>query len=261
MNIIVFSKNRPAQLDLFLSSMAFNFPEALDFGAKVLYKADKEYQEGYEVCRAYHPWIELVSETNFKQHVIDLIDDCRKTTMFAVDDIVWKNKFSVKDLQYKRFVESRNQICLSLRLWPGITYSYMLNRSAEKPRFVSRFTWCNFRGTADWCYPMSVDCNIYQTADIKPIVQRISFSTPNSLEGSLARHPIKKMYMQCYPESKIINIPANKVQIDVARNRSENRDCFELNREFIKGKRLAYKHLAGYKNNAVHEPMELVWRS
>jgi hypothetical protein len=136
----------------------------------------------------------------------------------------------------------------------------MLNMPARKPRFIYRWVWRSNQGTADWCYPMSVDCNIYQTGDIFPILKQIAFESPNVLEGRLAENPIKKMYMQCYSESKIINIPANTVQDVCKKNRSAATSCIELNKEFLKGRRLEYRHLDGYKNTAVHEPMELIWR-
>jgi len=236
------------------------FPESFKFCVNVLYKEEPRYAKGYEMCKAYHPWARFVVEDNFKKQVLDLVNPCRETTMFAVDDIVWKNQFSTDCREYETFVKSNNTICLSLRLWPGISWSYMLDRPANKPRFINQWIWQANQGGADWCYPMSVDCNIYQTKDILPLLKAVVFNAPNSLEGALSRNPIHKRYMQCFYESKIINIPANRVQNEALKNRSGNSDCVKINSEFILGRGLSFDKLIGYKNKAGHEPMELVWR-
>jgi hypothetical protein len=260
MNIVIFSKNRPAQLDLFLSSMGFHFPEVFGKRPIVFYKADDDFIEGYDLCREYHPWAFFIIENDFKKQVISIVDIHKRTTMFAVDDIVWKNKFSMNDREYLAFIRASDQSALSLRLWPGINWSYMANCEAKRPRFVSRFVWQPRSGSADWNYPMSLDCNIYKTLDILPLLKALDYNSPNSLEGQLSYHPIGKKYQQCFPESRIMNIPANRVQTECIKNRSMSGDYQELNDVFMGGNRLNFNPYIGYRNNSVHFPMGLEWR-
>jgi hypothetical protein len=240
--------------------MAYYFPEACALEVKVLYKADKVYEAGYEKCKWYNPWAQFIPETDFRKQVLQFTDVHKRTTMFAVDDIIWKNKFSMKDREYVYFTRASDKLCLSLRLWPGISWSYMMNCEARKPQFISRNTWRRNAGTADWCYPMSCDCNIYRTQDILQVLKRIDFSSPNTLEGEMANKPLNKPYMMCFDESKVLNVPANRVQNEAKNNRSMAGDYLELNKEFMAGGRLKFEHLIGFKNNAVHFPMELLWR-
>jgi hypothetical protein len=263
MNIIIFSKNRGCQLDLFLSSMAYYCPLSLVAASMIIYKAtDSKYQDGYAKCQGYHSCASFIPQgTNFKDDVLDLVQADDPYTVFFVDDIVWKGGFSVNDSQFIAFSKSDKTCCLSLRLHPGINYSYAVDHALKAPTFLSKWFWAWRQAQGDWAYPMSLDGHIFRTRDILPLLKELKYDGPNQLEGELTHRPFKGEYMRCYGDSPIVNIPNNKVQECVLKARSAGGSAEALNENFLKGKRLKFEQYAGIKNKSVHEVLPLEWRA
>lgn len=226
---IIFSKDRPAQLDRLLRSIKEFYPECL---YSVIYKASTpDYEYGY-----YSISEPAIREEDFKQDVINFMDkDC---TAFLVDDMQFIDRFRAAGREYYEFLDQDDVACLSLRLYPGITYSYMKDMQLTPPPGT---TW-QWRGLKSyWGYPMSLDGHIFKTKDIKPIIERLEFSNPNELEGQLAINPIDKFFMMCYEKAKVINYPLNLVN-DVCKNKNMNINPEYLNDSFLAGHRLALQY-------------------
>ena len=99
-NIIVFSKDRACQLELFLRSMKFYFKEFDQHIINVLYTySNDKFKSGYDKLFTIHndSNINYIKETqNFKNHILFLLDQDKAYTIFFVDDIVFKNDGSVE---------------------------------------------------------------------------------------------------------------------------------------------------------------------
>jgi hypothetical protein len=65
--------------------------------------------------------------------------------------------------------------------------------------------------------------------------------------------------MICYEQSKIVNIPANKVQNTYANRYSEMITVFELNQRFLQGDRLSLKPILNIQNTSVHQEIPLLF--
>lgn len=269
MNIIIFSKDRGCQLDLLLRSIKFNFPEInKSYKIHILYKYSNEmYGAGYVKTISYHPDIHYVLENNsdFKKLVIDLIDINKELTLFFVDDIIFKDKFEFSSEEFKYFLLSKDIACLSLRLHPGINYCYTMNVPMTPPKFLrdDLLIWRWREACAgDWSYPMSLDGNIFRTEDIYSKIISLNYSNPNTFEGIMATNPIINPNMICFKLSKIVNIPANKVQ-DVNTNRHGSINQQHLNEQFIIGRRLSLSKLLENKavinNTSCHQIFDLEW--
>jgi hypothetical protein len=60
---------------------------------------------------------------------------------------------------------------------------------------------------------MSIDGNVYRTADLLPLLSRLKFDNPNSLEAAMAHNPLPHPFMSMYQDApRLINIPSNRVQ-------------------------------------------------
>jgi hypothetical protein len=123
---------------------------------------------------------------------------------------------------------------------------------------------CHKGGTTCWNYPFSLDGNIFRAATIKRIVKRISFTAPNSLEGTMHtyRHKwwVKRIRLALAPLSAcVLNNPLNKVQ-----NESETRhagiSAKELNARYLQGEHIDNAIYSRHTPAAEHDVIELVFQ-
>lgn len=268
MNIVIFSKDRAAQLDLFLRSLKKFFPEwHLSKEIYVLYTySTEDYGSGYAKLITMHPEVCYVYESlnGFKTDLLKLVKQENPLTVFFVDDDVFKEDFNLRCEEMRSFVNRNDIICLSLRLYPKINYCYTMDIPVKLPQFIEgKYIWrWQEAAPGDWSYPMSLDGHIFKTDDILSLIVQLNYSNPNTLEGEFACHPINIPNMICFENSKIVNIPANKVQ-NVNSNRCGNISSFSINERFLNGNRLSLNKLLSkeeFKNNtSCHQEMELEW--
>jgi hypothetical protein len=253
-NIVVFSKDRPMQLDLFLRSFSRFVIDLYKYSIKVLYTySNNEFKKGYDILIENKlSNVVFIKETNFKQNLIKLIDINNIYTVFFVDDIVFKEPFAFFNNEMNLFGSNPAIACLSLRLHPHLTYCYAEGRSIRQPQFNKHniFDW--LKGEGDYGYPMSVDGHIFKTEQIYAFIVGLDYDTPNSFEGKLHKNR-KKMpqLMICYEKSKIINNPINRVQ-SVSLNRHGNISAETLNDKFLDGYIIDLTPFIGMNNIAVH---------
>ncbi|MCZ7606474.1 MAG: hypothetical protein M5U25_10460 [Planctomycetota bacterium] len=278
LNVIIFSKDRAAQLDALLRSIKEKV-EGWESRARwaVVYAASTpEFAKGYEIARGQHnsPALEFIDETaqagGFKSIVVETMQRQHQANgapwcMFLVDDMIFKQPWPLdagKPMQ--RLKRDPRVLCLSLRMCPRYDYCYAENREV-KPPFWARFGRWNWRKSkGDWGDPMSVDGHIFRYDDLFPIVQSIEFRHPNSFEAALNGRRIKaRPLMTCYSESVVVNLPVNRVQHDFQNRAGEEHgiSAEALNEAFLAGKRVNLAPVYALKDNrgCHHEmPMQLV---
>jgi hypothetical protein len=220
---IVVSKDRALQLYSLLATyreLVIN-PVSLT----VIYTASTiEHENAYKEVEALtlklHQDIEFIKESNgFRNTLLKILDKVQvKNIFFLVDDIVFIRNI---DLAYASKLDTSRYV-LSLRHSPHLNRSYTANRSQMPPQLLKfkdvqglfEFRW--FEEGCEWSDPWSVDGQILSTAEVRVISKVSNFSAPNSYEATLKsfnalcieRHGL------CYFESKILNLPINRVQIE-----------------------------------------------
>lgn len=262
-NVILFSFNRPAQLDLTLSSYKKYFKEWKDQKTTIIYKYSKpEFKAGYEMCKRYHPEFVWVLEENYKKNTLDTFNTGFKPyTTFLVDDDVFVDYISLEDQEIKKFMSNDNFICLSPRISPGVNFCYTQNKPQLPPKFIEPGVWNWTDGSinGDWCYPLSIaGFHLFKTSVISPIINRIEFRAPNSFEGSMeGLAPRDKNLMICYQTCKVITGTDNKVQTENGNSCDNTHSVDDLNSRFLSGKRLSTD--ANHKKvlNMCHGPLKL----
>lgn len=269
MNIVIFSKDRAAQLDLFLRSMKRFFPEFYRYqDISILYTFSNEgFGSGYVKTITLNPEFRYVYETpgNFKIDTLNLINPDKNFTMFFVDDNVFKNKFTLMSEEVKEFAIRDDIACVSLRLCPRITYCYTMNIPMQVPNFVDpvRRIW-RWRDACpgDWSYPMSLDGHLFKTDDVLSLFMILDYQNPNTMEAAMSLKPLPMPFMICFKDSKIFNVPANKVQ-NVNNNRHGNTPAQDINERFIKGGRLSLDKLIenplAINNTSCHQDVPIEW--
>jgi len=265
LEIIVFSKDRACQLELFLRSMKEFFKEFDKCSINILYKASNSlFEEGYEKLKKEYSKIEFVNETDFKSNIIDIIQKSNNDYVcFFVDDIVWKEPFSLDCVEFNHFKLDESLLCFSLRLHKELTYCYANNESMSLPFFISEnpLVWNWKVSTHDWNYPFSVDGHIFRKKLMLSLVKELNYHSPNSFEVSF--YPLTSRFdldkMMCLEKAPIFNIPFNKVQNEFNNKCSNKISIDEMNNRFLNGNIISMKNLRHFKNNSVHQEVDLVW--
>jgi len=259
-NIIVFSRDRACQLELFLRSMKTYFKEFYEYKINVLYThSNDKFKEGYEKLFKIHNdknIIYIKESQSFKNHVLLLLDKDNPYTIFFVDDVVFKNPFTLNCKQFKLFTMNDDILTLSLRLHPYLTYCYPARVNMISPNFESNLVF-KWRGmTGDYGYPMSLDGHFFRTNEISALTRSLTFNNPNSYESIISGYPVNRLKMICFEESVIVNNPINKVQI-FNNNIHGNIDASYLNEQFLDGNIIDLEDFKGIKNISCHQEIEI----
>ncbi len=259
MNIIVFSKDRPSQLELFLRSLKKYFEEYNNLNFNILYTySNDKFKDGYDKLFTIHNDSNLnyIKEVKkFKEHVLELIDEENEHTVFFVDDMIFKNNFTLNSKQYKLFTLNDDILTLSLRLHKNLSYCYPARIHMKPPIFDSNMTF-RWRGqSGDYGYPMSLDGHFFRTKDIIPFFNALPYNNPNSLESQLSMYSLNKSKMICFEESVVLTIPVNKVQ-NFNQNVYGNISAKFLNDKFLNDYIIDLEPFDGFKNISCHQEME-----
>jgi hypothetical protein len=260
-NIIVFSRDRAMQLELFLRSFKECVKESGHYNIKVLYTCSTDaYKQGYDklISMAYN--VEFVNEGNFKLNTIYLIDPNKPHTVFFVDDDVFKEPIDFYDSQMDVFNGDESIACRSLRLSRYLEYCYTLQKPMRQPEYGNNniFNWST--SSLDFGYPMSLDGHIFRTKEILPHLKDLVYSNPNTLESVMVgvRNKFGKN-MVCYNKSPIFNIPINRVQT-VNQNICGHIGAEELNTLFLNGKVIDLVPIMGILNKSCHQEVNLTYK-
>lgn len=224
---LIFSKNRPMQLELCLRSHKHFWGENIT----VLFKADPEYQKGYEILAKEYPEVNFLPETNFKQQVIEYVKRNKYTVFFCDDDVM------IRPMEQFEHLLTDKIACVSMRLDPKYTWHFERDMPIEKP-LIHNNTWVWSQSLGDWSFPMSVLGHIFRSSDLLPLVTSLIYTNPNQLEAALAENPIPQPLMVCFNEAKNINLPLNLVQ-NVFPNKAGKVSVKKLNDRFLAGERIS----------------------
>ena len=265
LHFIIFSKNRACQLDLLLRSIETFFYSLEEIGISVLYTTtDIDFELGYEKLKTKFNWVEFHKEHreagSFKIQLLRLVQSNVPYLAFLVDDNFFKNNFALQDPVFQIF-ENRNDIlCLSLRLGINIEYCYSLDKKSPPPKFESKGVWKWKGKPGDWSYPMSLDGHIFRVDQIMPLLKKCPYSNPNILESQLSKNPPPLSRMICYDQSRIMNLPLNKVQ-NIYPNRSGNLDVAKLNDlYFSKNQQIDLEPLKHFVNISPHQELDIQFK-
>jgi len=254
MNVIIFSKDRPAQLDLLLRSMSRFWPQSDDIDVKILWMATSvDYVAGYH--KLYRDenrcWF---MQGKFKPDLIAMIDPLDQHTMFLCDDDVFIGPYTT-DLSP---LDDPNVLTISLRLNPHLTHCQpSAGSSVAHSPHPGEIWWQASIG--DYSYPMSLNGHIFRTSDILPILKSHDYQNPNELEVVMDRNTPNRPIIKCYDRTTVLNLPINQVQT-AWENPHGNVSAEWLNEQFLGGKVIDLEPYVGYLNTACHEilPVKLI---
>ncbi|MGO9178336.1 MAG: glycosyltransferase family 2 protein [Candidatus Limnocylindrales bacterium] len=267
-SVLVFSKDRPLQLDAALRSLKLDC-DALDpASVRVLYRTSTPFfASQYRVLANQHADLAFVREQGFKADLMRLVDGSRYV-FFVVDDTLFVRQFSVA--QAIRALESEpGCLGVSLRLGRNTRYCYTVDKLQQPPAFegldsgLLSFDWT--QAEHDFGYPLEISSSIYRTEDLLPLLAELEYQNPNTLEAALAARAASFRAnlprLACYQQSVAFSVPANLVQT-AWRNRVDGRPELTveaLGRAFNQGQRLDVQRYQGFVANACHQELDFVY--
>lgn len=219
LGIVIFSKDRPMQLDALLRSIKKHVAGKYELIVQWNTSHEKFNPAYADILKTHSNFIsKSIKEENFKKDLIKSIENFKYSRlMFLVDDILFVNDFQISclnDIDLKKMVPS-------IRLWPGINHTQTNDSSSPAPELTpfsvrpwSIFSW--IKSSGDWAMPLSVDGNIFDIKEMLFLLKRIQFKAPNTLEKSLGpyRFIFKRRNGICLQKPAILNFALNRVNIE-----------------------------------------------
>ena len=216
---VCFSKDRPLQLDGYIRSFARHIGQG---SLTVLYHATSEaFAEAYGALAATYPWVRFQRQTDFSgdlQGILRAVPS--RFVCFGVDDAVFIRPVDAGVVMAA--MDDPDVFAFSLRLGRNITRSMFsgamtLPDVALSPRGTLSWDVHASHHCGDWGYSWELCGTVYRTALARYIVEKVSPSTPNTLEaagGGLWSSQTTARLMHCFPESALVVPTVNVVQSD-----------------------------------------------
>lgn len=263
---IVFSKDRPAQLDLTLRGLHEYVQDVELLDVFVVYKpSTSRYRSLYRQVGKEHPSIRMIREGDFATDVA-CVAEHYENIMFLVDDTVFIRTFSVATAA-EQLAQQKDVLGVSLRLGKNTTYCYPLDKAQRVPEMrregncgLWSFEWVD--AECDFGYPLELSSSLYRTADLLPLFRRKEFTNPNTMENCMvkivASFKEKMPRLLCLESSAAFSAPLNLVQT-VCDNRVSFADGFDaasLAEAYARGDRLSVDHLMPFTPSGCHQEVE-----
>lgn len=276
---VVFSRDRPAQLDLLLRSIRQNADRPLD-PIDVIWKAtNSSFTSGYGMCSADHPDVRFWAETEFRHLVESLVRAAGPHIMFLCDDDVLYRPLEGEPTPEQILDAEPDVLCVSLRLGQNTGTCYPMRRIQGLPVFAplgrDALLWPWRLGDGDFGYPGSLDGHVFRSDYVPQLLTtRVSFSdptpvkrpylNPNTLEDQLMLGCLASVnpLMGCYRESRIVGVPVNSVTETHPGNRNGDAHGIgvrALNDRFLRGERIALKSIKPDRVTGAHTEFKLGW--
>ncbi len=251
-SVIVFSKDRPLQLQAYLESL-FYYSSIKEDSIYVLYQPTENisYQE---LIRQY-PNIHWVEETNFPADLMTILDEAKDFILWGCDDVFFKSFFD-PTICVKALSQDPKIFGFGLRLGKNIP---------PDVEMISRgdYLLCNWTKAPQgyWSYPWEVSTSIYRKSDVMEFIKLSSnISNPNYFEGELAAYfeqtkdSNNQKYLACFESSKTVTLTINRVQ-ETHPNWFDDTDDSSpdnLYQYFIKGYKLNWAKFEDVNNTTAH---------
>jgi len=285
LSVVIFSKDRAAQLDLCLKSIYKNLGILKEhLKIYIIYTASsEEFKKAYVKLTTelykQSPSVYFFPEEKFGGFQKTL-NYCIKhwedyVLFFTDDDIVYREFLDADFDKIVSDMENENLICISMRLGTNTfvqdqyTNSYCLIPdnvilSSEK---IRKWNWKEQPKHINFAYPFSLDGTLFSSSTAKKIIDKTpGYHNPNSLEGkafACIKDYIDELpdSMGCFEKSCVINTPINRVQETCLNGAGKffGNTPEELNENFLKGKRLTLEGMDFSTIIGAHQELKLIW--
>lgn len=264
LDVLIFSKDRAAQLDLTLQSMKNHFVDWRDYRFHILFTYSNDmHRASYQRVISLHQEFRWFKENNFRNDVVGIFNSFKGPFVsFLVDDDVFIDNMSLDCPEFKEFERNPNIAVLSPRIAPYVNYCYTARIATPPPAnfYGTAWSWQSPELAGDWNYPMSIaSLHIFRKEDLTHAINNVPFKAPNSFEGNcLAPNPPHhRPLMMCFNRCKVICGTNNRVQTENANYHENSHTPDQLCQIFLSGKRLNPTANDGIIVPMCHGPVKL----
>lgn len=273
---IVFSKNRPLQLDLCLNSIKNNFTDCDQI--YVLENYTDEYHPSLEQLKTDHSDVSFLKQSKSIYSDMVYLSDIAKNKYICLltdDDIVYI-KFRLAG--YDSIFNEENKVCcISLRLGLNITERRHLQHIEKDTakQYLENNNILYIPKTlylygSYWSYSHSLDGHIFTRYDINIMMSELALldkhfhykQTPNELEGKMQRFWTDSYNgIVCPKHSVVVNSPNNRVSEthnDNSSGQTHNYNASYLNELYLTGKRINLDKLDFSNIKCPHTEIDLI---
>jgi len=268
-DLIIFSYNRPLQLYALLESLDL-YATNINSTTIIYRTSNKRYETAFNEVALQFPGIQFLHQHSIDDFKILTVQAIEKSTsdyvIFAVDDNIVKDTFSLDECI--TWLEKTDAYGFYLKLGTNLDYCYTEDATQQLPPMTNIheniYSWEFTLGEKDWHYPNTVDMTLYRKKDLISLFKSLEYANPNLLEGKWAawwvQYKAPSSIGLFYENSKILNIPLNKVQTINILNRDMNLYTpEELLATFEAGYKIDIQPLYHMNNKAVHTEYEPIF--
>jgi hypothetical protein len=231
---LVFSRDRPPQLDLLLTSIERHAPNVYDTVTVTFRHSHLAFKTGYSRCASEHRWARFRVRRDFDLDLRLWWKRAGDTVAFIVDDAV-----------FFRPVDpfARSDLPVTFRLPAGV------------------YEWAGRPPSTDEGYPFSIDGNIYDKRTLALAYDRLPYlRNPNDFEGWMHSERGRFQFHQLRsPGRSLVGIPANVVS-ETSGLPHMGTDRAEMNARYLEGDRISLDAtFAGVDVVGAHQEIEYRW--
>jgi len=217
--LLIFSRNRGAQLDLLLRSIEFYSKDV--FEPVILYRYDKIFEGGLDKVRSKFPHYKWVEENNFRQQTLSHLEAPNRTVSCMTDDTVFRRHFAATDKEVAELLDEANIFSLLLRCGLNTIRQCHYTNEMQQPLDIQQvyqtehlqmasYDFRQHRWETDWGRPVSLDGSISLVCQLRNILEEVPWTNPRELDNvNSYRDKIKGMTGLC-EESFVVTQSVNQ---------------------------------------------------
>jgi len=273
---IVFSKDRAAQLDLFLKSFLQNFPIGRVF---IVYTHSNElFHQGYDKLREdtygsnHIVWIPQTE--SIKSELYGVLGKSNDIINLCTDDCVYFRNPEINAETINHILDERT-LCFSPRLgFNTIVQDYKTGQLQKplnnyddisfqySPNNILHWNWKVKPALENYGFACHQDSYICRKEDFLTIAN-FNWQNMRELEGTLALERRHTMYykpmMAALAHSFCVNVPANNVLLGLYAGDKCYESLESMNEKFLNGQRLSLEKSDFNNVIGAHQEVKLVW--
>lgn len=262
--LIVYSRDRAAQLSLFLRSIELYAPNTFNISIIWNYSSDF-FQKGYEKLIQSTDnitWCYQKEKSEFKKFTLYCVEEFEHICFSTDDEVVFQTINRQK--LFDNLPKFDNHI-FSLRLGFNTlvqdchkenNFQPPLNIYVEKDGVL---TWpINFyHPHHNYGYFGSLDMTIYRRSLLQKILPKINFKNTNELEGGLTQFRDECNYISSFNKSVAVNLPVNNMSGYTTINDKYSYSNEELNQKYLDGYEIDLESISQTRIIGSHQQIKL----
>lgn len=252
-SVIVFSKDRPLQLEGYLSSLMF-YSGIKEENIHVLYTSKPSIS--YESLVEKYKRVKWINESSYSVDLNRLIRTSENYIMFGCDDVFFIEMMNINHA-FEALEQDSSIFSFHLRLGLNIENRPQLE---QHPNYL-KWNWSQTR-SMHWNYPWEVSAAIYRKTDVLSVIDQIDFSlikSPNYFEDLIV-NGIQKGGISIQPnlasfyKSKALTLTVNRVQDDYKNpfDQTDSTSIEDLYKEYKDKRFLDWKKFENSLNTYIH---------